>query len=137
MVISCEDVGLADTNALSYTLSGWLATKEATTSFTVAPGMKVEFLGPVILYLCRASKNREGDDFCWYVMERRKQGWRLQVPDFALDEHTDRGRQMGRGRDFWFAEASKLSPAVEIQGNKYGALVRQLLQHPSLFDEEK
>lgn len=136
MIISVEDIGLADPNALSFTLSGWLATKEATKSFTVAPGMKVEFLGPVILYLCRASKNREGDDFCWYIMERRKRGWRVPVPDYALDEHTERGRKMGRSQAFWFSEASKLSPEVEINRNKYGVLVRQLLQHPELFKLE-
>jgi replication-associated recombination protein RarA len=74
MVIAVEDVGLADPQALTLTVSGWLSTKECTKSFTQAPGMKTEFLGMVILYLCRAPKNREGDDFCWYVMERRQAG---------------------------------------------------------------
>lgn len=132
MVIAAEDIGLADPQALIVASGGWLATKESTKSFTSPPGMKLEFLGPTILYLCRAPKNREGDDFCWYIMERRKRGLRLQVPDFALDEHTDRGRQMGRGRAFWFEEASKLHGTVEIDANKYGTLVRQLLNHPVL-----
>jgi len=133
MVIAAEDIGLADPQALPFTIMSWLATKETTKSFSTPPGMRVEFLGPVILYLCRAPKNREGDDFCWYIMERREKGWRLPIPDFALDDHTERGRRMGRGRAFWFAEASKLSPEVEVLGNKYGALVRQMLQHPELL----
>jgi len=137
LIISVEDIGLADPQALAFTLSGWLATKESTKSFSTPPGMKVEFIGPVILYQCRATKNREGDDFCWYIMERREKGWRLAIPDFCLDDHTDRGRKMGRGQEFWFAEASKLSPEVQVKGNKYGALVRQLLQHPSLFGKEE
>lgn len=140
MVIAAEDIGLADPQALALTTMGWLATKESTKSFSPKdgqPGMRLEFLGLVILYLCRAPKNREGDDFCWYIMERREKGWRLSVPDFALDDHTERGRQLGRGREFWFTEASKLSPEVQVKGNKYGALVRQLLQHPSLFNLEQ
>lgn len=137
MVIAAEDIGLADPQALVLTTMAWLATKETTKSFSTPPGMRVEFLGPVILYLCRAPKNREGDDFCWFIMERREKGWRLSVPDFALDDHTERGRQLCRGREFWFTEASKLSPEVQVKGNKYGALVRQLLQHPSLFPLEQ
>lgn len=132
MVIAAEDIGIADPQALTVASAGWLATKESTKSFTTPPGMKLEFLGPTILYLCRAPKNREGDDFCWYIMERRKRGWRLPIPDYALDEHTERGRKMGRGRAFWFEEASKLAGAVEIEQNQYGTLVRELFDHPAL-----
>ncbi len=121
MVIAAEDIGLADPQALVLTTMGWTATKECTKSFTQAPGMKVEFLGAVILYLCRAKKNREGDDFACYMMERRKRGLRLPIPDFALDEHTDRGRQMGRGEEFWQQESSKLNKPVVIEGDKYKA----------------
>ncbi len=121
MVIAAEDIGLADPQALTLTVSGWLATKESTKSFTQAPGMKTEFLGMVVLYLCRSPKNREGDDSVYYLLVRRKKGLRLQIPDYALDEHTERGRQMGRGEDFWWAESSKLDKPVVIEGDKYKA----------------
>lgn len=121
MVIAAEDIGLADPQALTLTVSGWLATKEATKSFTQPPGMKTEFLGMALLYLCRAAKNREGDDFICYLMARRQRGLRLTVPDFALDEHTERGRQMGRGEEFWQEESSKLDKPVVIEGDKYKA----------------
>ncbi len=126
MIIAAEDIGLADPQAMILTTSGWLATKESTRSFSKAPGMEPEFLGMVILYLCRAPKNREGDDFLWYVGERRKKGWCLEIPDYALDEHTARGRQMGRGVDFWLNAASHLENAVEVEGNKYCKKVREL-----------
>lgn len=119
MIIAAEDIGLADPHALIVTTIGWLATKETTKSFTQPPGMKTEFLGMVILHLCRASKNREGDDFCWYIMGRRKRGWRMPIPDYALDEHTERGRQMGRGEAFWYEQASQLTKEVEVDGNPY------------------
>lgn len=126
MVIAAEDVGVADPQALILTTSAWVATKEATKSFSKPPGMRTEFLGPTILYLCRSVKCREGDDFAWLVMERRARGWKIEVPDFAVDDHTDRGRKMGRGREFWFSDASKLANAVEIAGNVYAQKVREL-----------
>lgn len=125
MVIAAEDVGIADPQALILTVAAWLATKESTSSFSKPPGMRLEFLGPTVLYLCRAPKCREGDDFCWFVMERRARGWKIEIPDWAADDHTQRGRRMGRGRQFWFDEASKLVNAVVIEGNRYGAAVRE------------
>lgn len=119
MIIAAEDIGLADIQALPITTAGWIATKETTKSFTQAPGMKTEFLGLVILYLCRCLKNREGDDFACYVIERRKKGWRIEIPDYALDDHTDRGRKMGRGNEFWYQESCKLDRPVEVNGNVY------------------
>lgn len=119
MIIAAEDIGLADPQALTLTVSGWLATKESTKSFSQAPGMKTEFLGLVLLHLCRAPKNREGDDFICYLLARRQKGLRLTVPDAALDEHTDRGRKMGRGEEFWQEESSKLDKPVVIEGDRY------------------
>lgn len=126
-IIAAEDIGIADLQAVIVTYAAWAATKDFSSSFSKAPGPRLEFLGPVVLYLCRAPKCREGDDFCWYIMERRKRGWKLQVPDFALDDHTNRGRKMKRGRKFWFDEASKLENAIEVRENMYGKLVRELL----------
>ncbi len=127
MVIAAEDIGLADPQTLILTTCGWLATKEATNSFTKPPGMKTEFLGMVILYLCRSAKNREGDDFVWYLQERRMRGWRIDIPDYALDGHTERGRRLKRGDAFWWEESSKLHPEIEIEGNPYKVKLKALL----------
>lgn len=126
MVIAAEDIGLADPQALVMTTSGWIATKESTKSFSQPPGMRTEFLGIVILYLCRCSKNREGDDFVWYIMERRKRDWHIEIPDCALDGHTERGRRMKRGDAFWWEQSSKLDREVEIDGNPYKAKMKAL-----------
>lgn len=136
MVIAAEDIGLADPQALVLTTLGWIATKECTKSFTKTPGMKTEFLGMVILHLCRAAKNREGDDFACYMMERRKRGLWLPIPDYALDEHCERGRQMGRGEEFWWMESSKLNKAVPIEGDKYKGLLRGLTERQLKLGDE-
>jgi len=41
--------------------------------------------------------------FCNVVMREMRTGeMKLEVPDYALDQHTSRGRAMGRGpRTFW------------------------------------
>lgn len=125
MIIAAEDIGIAEPSVLSFVVNGWLATKETTESFSKPRGMKTEFIGPVILVMCRAQKCREGDDFAWYIGERRERGWKLEIPDFAVDYHTDRGRKMGRGEAFWFSDASRLVNA--IPENTYGTKVKKLL----------
>ncbi len=49
------------------------------------------------------------------VIYRRRdfQEWRIPIPDFALDKHTRRGKQLGRGVDHWREEGCKLSNEVE------------------------
>lgn len=61
-----------------------------------------------ILTLCRAKKSREADHFQAVCRCRFKQNPDKQVPDFALDKHTRKGRQMGRGFDHFFSEGGKL-----------------------------
>jgi hypothetical protein len=34
---------------------------------------------------------------------------RLEIPDFAYDKHTQKGRQLGRGVEHWRQEGCKLS----------------------------
>ena len=54
-------------------------------------------LADAILAMCRAPRTRLGDDFQTVIYRRRiQEGWRLEVPDFALDRHTARGRHMGK-----------------------------------------
>jgi len=47
-----------------------------------------------ILYLCRSYKNREIDDFIEYLKIKIKNGYKLEVPDWAIDGHTEAGRKI-------------------------------------------
>ena len=38
----------------------------------------------------------------------------LRVPDFALDVHTARGREMGRGAEHFYAEGAVVEPAAPV-----------------------
>lgn len=50
------------------------------------------------------------------------------MPDFALDRHTQRGRQMGRGPEFWYQEASIIAPEGDVP-NPY-------LEETKRYDQE-
>lgn len=60
-------------------------------------------LGHVILEMARSPKSREADNFVNDVLRERRVGkMNLEVPDYALDKHTAKGKSMGRGVEhFW------------------------------------
>jgi hypothetical protein len=65
----------------------------------------------VIVAMCTAEKTRLADDLqCVIYRKRDFEEWRLDIPDFALDKHTKRGRGMGRDVAHWRAEGCKLEP---------------------------
>lgn len=55
-------------------------------------------------------------------------GTKFEVPDYALDMHTRRGREMGRDVYHFLTEASRVEPYYETEGaaeiyEKYKALL--------------
>jgi replication-associated recombination protein RarA len=63
------------------------------------------FLVHAVLYLARSPKSRIVDNLLNIVYNADE---RLEIPDYALDMHTYRGRKMGRGLEHFFAEGAKL-----------------------------
>jgi len=63
------------------------------------------FLVHAVLYLARAPKSRIVDNLLAVVYNGEK---KLEIPDYALDMHTFRGKKMGRGLEHFFDEGSKL-----------------------------
>lgn len=66
---------------------------------------KMMLLG-LVKEMCRATKNREVDNYNIYIIEKYKEGY--EIPDYAVDKHTKRGRMMGRGFKEFVKEGSKL-----------------------------
>ena len=60
-----------------------------------------------ILALCRAKKTRLADHF-QAVCRGRNAKDNLEIPDYALDKHTRRGKEMNRGFEHFRQEGSKL-----------------------------
>jgi replication-associated recombination protein RarA len=97
------------------------------------------FLTNAVLYLARSPKSRIVDDLLNVVYgEIQYEDKKLPIPDYALDMHTRRGREMGRGYDYFFSEGNKLNN--EAFENPYTARAKELLKnkgHVSKKNSEK
>ncbi|HKO16714.1 MAG TPA: hypothetical protein VJU87_10765 [Gemmatimonadaceae bacterium] len=104
-VIAAEDVGMGDPEAVMYALQ----MIELADRWWRGKGEWMLGVANAILTLARAKKSRVADHFYWAVRVREMNGWNPDIPDEALDAHTQRGRQMGRGPRFFIEESSRLA----------------------------
>lgn len=129
MVIASEDVGLADhhapvlVNAL-YQMSVELYKAARARTEGAEQKDKVvwneESLTHAVWYLAHADKSRELCDQYATITQRVAKGERQEIPGWALDSHTARGRAMGRGLNFFNEEGDKLHPQKVIDGDPWG-----------------
>lgn len=105
-VIAHEDVGLGDAAACLLALraiddcQAWYAKKNGAWRLAISNA---------ILALCRAKKSRESDHYQAAVRGANVAG-RVEIPDYALDKHTRRGKAKGRGLDHFRKEGTLLNP---------------------------
>jgi hypothetical protein len=105
IIIANEEIGLADPTMV-------VLTESLRTQFHFVRKKKAAWriiLANAIIALCRAKKSRLADSFMAVISHRRdSEGWRLKVPDYALDKHTACGKQLGRSWDHWASEGCQL-----------------------------
>lgn len=77
------------------------------------------FLSHAILALCRSPKSRIADEFLEVVNGERKAGKKLEIPDYALDMHTARGKAKDRGMEHFLNEGAKLVNEFQEVKNPY------------------
>ncbi len=107
LVIANEDIGLANPEVL--VLIPALATTYTLLRKASKSTSERLCLANAILALCRSEKSRAADDLQTVIYQRRAQKrWKLNVPDFALDKHTRRGRTMRRGWEHFHEEGTRL-----------------------------
>lgn len=76
-------------------------------------------LANIILAMCRSPKSRIADHFqC--AMRHRWQTTRAEIPDYAFDKHTSRGKRMGRDVNHFLEEGTRLSDNGETVNDPYG-----------------
>ena len=71
-------------------------------------------LANAIALMSRSPKSRLADHFQRVVSQSYVTGPQREIPDYALDKHTGRGKRMGRGVDHWLDEGCKLNPPPEV-----------------------
>jgi replication-associated recombination protein RarA len=118
-IIASEDVGMGEPTIASDIRSlydNWAELKKK--------GDKVHFperlfLVHAVMLLARARKSRAVDNACVvFYMGKRE---RREVPDFALDKHTKRGRNLGRGFRHFFEEGAKIENENDQVADPYNA----------------
>lgn len=63
-----------------------------------------------VMYMCRALKTRRADHWhsIIYLTDMRK-----EIPDYAIDKHTEIGREMGRGTEDFYENGAVIIPAAD------------------------
>lgn len=68
-------------------------------------------IGNCIRLMCRAPKSRQGDHFHVVAgLRSLLENFVPKVPDWADDQHTIRGKRLGRGLEYFRTESTKLDP---------------------------
>lgn len=114
LIITMEDVGLANHNAPAH-ITGLYAIYQDMLKRKDKHWKLATF--QAIMYLCRSDKSRLVDwtkntQLHYHRTENK------EVPDFALDIHTRRGKKMGKTINDFFTEGSKLEPHVYLDKEK-------------------
>jgi replication-associated recombination protein RarA len=118
-VIASEDIGIA--NPMAPLVVDVLEKNYADALQRQNDSWKL-FLVNAVLYLARSPKSRIVDNLLIAVYNEER---KLEIPDYALDMHTYRGRKMGRGIEHFFAEGAKL--ANQAMEDPYEEKAKQIL----------
>jgi len=128
-VISVEDIGLAEPTAVVVVR----ALAQAAMAFGPEVGERKLFAVHAVRYLCGRRKDRASDEFLTWIAHGVKAGTlRPEIPDYALDVHTERGRAMGRGARHFWTEGTRLHPEWEGREGTWRSRLSDLLDRNAL-----
>lgn len=124
MIMTTEDVGSADPSLVTLVKTLW-DTYDKMKEMSKGKTPESHILGMAVLSLCRANKSHEAMYLPMTVNWWRKYlGWRIEIPDWALDIHTKRGKKLGRGRNHWYSEGFRIFKKATIDNDKWGNAFR-------------
>lgn len=111
--ISVEDIGMGNPNAPIMINS----LNQMRQTFQYNESDRAMFFIHAIRFLCGSEKDRSSDLLKNIVIKSFAMGYVPEIPDFALDKHTTRGKEMGRGSEQFLHEASKVIPQAEVDND--------------------
>ena len=120
--IAVEDVGFGNLNApvIIHALD------QMRKNFPYNDGDQPMYFIHAIRVLCSCTKDRSSDYLKNIIIKEAAMGKKMTVPDIALDKHTKRGQEMGRGSKHFFEEGTKVIPQLEIDNDyreRYGKIL--------------
>jgi replication-associated recombination protein RarA len=109
LVICHEDLDtLAAPHVFPFVAASLAASRER---YTDKIGEARLMVGNCIRMMARSPKSRAGCHFGAAIgLRSLLEDYKPEIPDFALDQHTTKGRAMGRGLDHFRDEGAKLVP---------------------------
>ncbi|MDR1770992.1 MAG: hypothetical protein LBS02_10180 [Hungatella sp.] len=127
LVISVEDIGFADPEAPRLIKTLFDMHKE----YPYGDGDRPIFFMYVIRYLCRCKKERSTDHIKNIIMREFENGYVPEIPEYAIDMHTIKGRAMGRDIFYFLDEASKVVPLWEAYDDSYRQTLYKMCEEES------
>ncbi len=131
MVISVEDIGFGEPLAGTLVYSMNQIRKE----FLYDEGDRSILFVHAIRYLCKCSKERSNDHIKTLLVQDFAKDCPLKIPEYALDMHTRKGRELGRDIAHFYREASKVIPQLEMEN--YHQLYEKVLNRALHPDESE
>lgn len=123
LTISVEDIGMGNPMAAIMVNNLYQMSKQ----FDYADGDKPMYFIHAIRYLCSSEKDRSSDLLKNICIKTFAMGKFPEIPDYALDKHTQRGQAMGRDSFHFLNEASKVYPQKEVD-NDYKERYAKILE---------
>ncbi|KXU52258.1 MAG: hypothetical protein UFX20_04805 [Longibaculum muris] len=123
LTISVEDIGMGNPMAAVVVNNLYRMSRE----FDYADGDRPIYFIHAIRYMCQSEKDRSSDLLKNICIKSFAMGKFPEVPDYALDKHTQRGQAMGRDSFHFLNEASKVIPQKEID-NDYKERYAKILE---------
>lgn len=113
--ISVEDIGFGNTDAPQLIWTLYNMRKE----FLYQDGDRPMFFVYAIRFLCRQKKERSSDNIKNMLIKDFAHGRVAEVPDYAYDMHTVKGREMGKTEMDFLTDSSKVIPQLEGEDIKH------------------
>ncbi len=123
-VISVEDIGFGDVQAplLVETLY------QMHLRLPRPRGDRYLFAIHALRFLCQSLKDRSSDELLNWLNRAVEQGLRPEIPDYALDIHTRRGQQMGRGMQHFLQEGAQVAPRLTEDDSQWRQQLLKLIE---------
>jgi len=123
VIISCEDIGLADPGAVVRVTALRDAWRDQRKKNDTRHAPERLFLVQAVLDVARAPKSRMVDHALIVMYEGDRPA--RPVPDFALDKHTARGRAAKRSWKHFWEEGARLENRAALD-DPYEAAAREI-----------
>jgi replication-associated recombination protein RarA len=131
-VISVEDVGWGDLRAAPLVD----ALDRLHQGFEFGSTDRLLFAVHAVRVLARSPKDRSSDEMTQWLARAVEDGEAgPQIPDYAVDRHTQRGRRLGRGYKHFYEEAARVLPEAPDRDLSYRDRLLALLRKAGQWDD--